>query len=54
MREATFTDIGYLPPPRRGNDAFARQDGPARGFANAILLAVPLWGLIGLGIWALT
>jgi hypothetical protein len=28
------------------------EDDPARGFANAILLALPLWGLIGLAAWA--
>ncbi len=29
------------------------EDDPARGFANGILLALPLWGLIGLAAWAL-
>jgi hypothetical protein len=53
MREAIFTDIARLPAPRPGSGALARDDGPARGFVNAILLALPLWGLIGLGVWTL-
>ena len=28
-------------------------ENPGRGFANALLLAVPLWGVIGIAIWAL-
>ncbi len=28
------------------------EDDPARGFANGILLAMPLWGLIGFAAWA--
>lgn len=26
---------------------------PVRAFANGILLALPLWGLIGLIVWAI-
>jgi|GEM_PF-2836825 len=29
------------------------EDDPARGFANAILLSLPFWGLIGLAARAL-
>ena len=28
-------------------------DNPGRAFANGIMLALPLWGLVGLGIWAI-
>ena len=28
-------------------------ENPGRGFANALLLALPLWGVIGAAIWAL-
>ncbi len=30
-----------------------RFENPGRAFANGILLALPLWGLIGLAIWAI-
>jgi hypothetical protein len=28
-------------------------ESPARAFANGLLLALPLWGLIGLVVWAI-
>lgn len=30
-----------------------RFDNPGRAFANGILLALPLWGMIGAAIWAI-
>ncbi len=32
-------------------DRLGGADDPARGFANAIVLSVPLWGMIGLALW---
>lgn len=32
---------------------YGQDDDAARGLANAIVLAVPLWGLIGLAVWVL-
>jgi len=29
------------------------EDAAARGLANAVVLALPLWGLISLAVWAL-
>ena len=37
----------------RRDAALQQQDDPARAFANGLILALPLWGLIGLAIWAL-
>lgn len=45
MRTASRAIAEELPP--------REEDDPARGFANAILLAVPLWGIIGAVVWAL-
>ena len=30
-----------------------RFENPGRAFANGLMLALPLWGLIGLAIWAI-
>ena len=30
-----------------------RVENPGRAFANGLMLALPLWGLIGVAIWAL-
>lgn len=40
-------------PSNRPEDMLPRFENPGRGFANGILLALPLWGLIGLAIWAI-
>ncbi|MEO3474015.1 hypothetical protein AAFN86_19255 [Roseomonas sp. CAU 1739] len=34
-------------------DELPRAENPGRAFANGLLLALPLWGLIGLAIWAI-
>jgi hypothetical protein len=38
---------------KRHDEALPRAENPGRGFANALVLALPLWGLIGAVIWAL-
>ena len=52
MPQATaFTTV-----PARGAPAaetLARSENPGRAFANGVLLALPLWGLIGVAIWSL-
>lgn len=35
------------------HEALQSFENPGRAFANGIMLALPLWGLIGLGIWAI-
>ena len=35
------------------DDAIPSVDNPGRAFANGVMLALPLWGLVGLGIWAI-
>lgn len=34
-------------------DAPSYEDNPGRAFANGIMLSLPLWALIGLGIWSI-
>lgn len=45
MREASHAMPVELPA--------REEDDPARGFANGILLSLPLWGLIGVAAWAM-
>ena len=35
------------------DDSGPSDESPARAFANGIMLALPLWGLIGLAIWSI-
>lgn len=34
-------------------DALPRGDNPGRAFANGLMFALPLWGLVGVAIWAI-
>lgn len=34
-------------------DMLQSPENPGRAFANGLLLALPLWGLIGVAIWAI-
>jgi len=37
----------------QGAEAFPSDDNPSRAFANGIMFSLPLWALIGVGIWAI-
>lgn len=37
----------------QGAEAFPSDDNPGRAFANGIMFSLPLWALIGVGIWAI-
>lgn len=51
MSQAQITAL----PERRFDheEALSQDENPPRAFANAVLLALPFWGLIGLLVWAL-
>ncbi|GGJ29817.1 hypothetical protein [Neoroseomonas lacus] len=34
-------------------EALQSDDNPGRAFANGIMLSLPLWALVGVGIWAI-
>ncbi len=52
MSEASATGLNQLRH-RNGEDAHDSVEHPALALANGLLLALPLWVLIGLIIWAL-
>jgi hypothetical protein len=37
----------------RRDETLPSFENPGRAFANGIMLALPLWGLVGFGIWAI-
>jgi hypothetical protein len=39
--------------PRHRHDPGDRMEDPVRAFTNGILLAMPLWSIIGLLVWAI-
>ncbi len=51
MSQAHVTTLSEGPFHR--DEATIRDDDPARGLANGLLLALPLWTLIGAVAWAL-
>jgi len=51
MSQARITAL----PERRSpsDETLSHDDNPARAFANGVMLALPLWVLIGVIVWAL-
>lgn len=52
MSEASASITAPLPS-NCPEEMLPRFENPGRAFANGIMLALPLWGLIGLAIWAI-
>ncbi len=50
MSDVSATAVTEFPRPH-GEDAHDRAEHPALALANGLLLALPLWVLIGLIIW---